>query len=154
MRCRQARSKRACPHRSRAIKGHAVAGISSAEMRRLAWHLPDDFSERSVSEQETILEWVRTRIIAASTDYRRFSGGGDEAPLRRQVPRPARRRADGEDDQDRGEKDPDLARACRVAPRELAREMGQLLAFKTSTLTAPRLPATRRLGRRDGVAEG
>ncbi len=64
--------KEGLPHRSRAIKGHAVAGISSAEMRRLAWHLPDDFGERSVAEQETILEWVRTRIIAGSTDYRRF----------------------------------------------------------------------------------
>ena len=129
--------KEGLPHRSRAIKGHAVAGVSSAEMRRLAWHLPDDFGERSVSEQETILEWVRTRIIAGSTDYRRFQAAAMKHRYSVKFPDLHGTESSCDEDQDTSEKDPDLARACRVAPRELAREMGQLLAFKTSTLTAP-----------------
>ena len=39
----------------RAAKGHQVAGIGDAERRRLAWHLPDDFSRRPLKEQEEIL---------------------------------------------------------------------------------------------------
>ena len=129
--------KEGLPHRSRAIKGHAVAGIASAEMRRLAWHLPDDFGERAVAEQETILEWVRTRIIAGSTDYRRFQAAAMKHRYAVKFSGLHGVEPPGEEDQHRSEKDPDLAQACRVAPRELTREMGQLLAFKTSTLTAP-----------------
>ena len=129
--------KEGLPHRSRAIKGHAVAGISSAEMRRLAWHLPDDFGERSVAEQETILEWVRTRIIAGSTDYRRFQAAAMKHRYAVKFPGLYADEPPCDEDQDESEKDPDLAQARRVAPRELALEMGQLLAFKTSTLTAP-----------------
>ena len=60
------------PHRGRALKGHALASISASERRRLAWHLPDDFGERSAPEQEAILEWVRTRVTTGATDYRRY----------------------------------------------------------------------------------
>ncbi len=129
--------KEGLPHRSRAIKGHAVAGISSAEMRRLAWHLPDDFGERSVAEQEAIVEWVRTRIIAGSTDYRRFQAAAMKHRYAVKFSGLQGAEPSSDEDQDTSEKDPDLAKACRVAPRELGREMGQLLAFKTSTLTAP-----------------
>jgi hypothetical protein len=52
------------PHPSRATTGHRPAGISPAEMRRLAWHLPDDFADRSATEQEEILEWVHRRVHA------------------------------------------------------------------------------------------
>jgi hypothetical protein len=57
------------PHKARATTGHEAAGISSAESRRLAWHLPDDFSYRSRTEQEEILEWVRRVVVSGSTEY-------------------------------------------------------------------------------------
>lgn len=57
------------PHPARAATGHRPAGVSSAELRRLAWHLPDDFGDRPLPEQEEILEWVRRVVISGSTDY-------------------------------------------------------------------------------------
>lgn len=45
----------------RAASGHKkLKGVGSAERRRLAWHLPDDFDHRPAKEREEILEWVRT----------------------------------------------------------------------------------------------
>jgi hypothetical protein len=61
------------PHPARAATGHQPAGVSAAEMRRLAWHLPDDFAARSAAEQEEILGWVRRVVISGATDYRRQS---------------------------------------------------------------------------------
>jgi hypothetical protein len=60
------------PHPALAATGHCIIGIGTAERRRLAWHLPDDFDRRPAAERETNLEWVRTVIITGSTDYRRF----------------------------------------------------------------------------------
>ena len=60
------------PYQTRSASGHILADVGSAERRRLAWHLPDDFNARPRQEQEEILEWVRRVIISGSTDYRRF----------------------------------------------------------------------------------
>ena len=91
------------PHPARAATGHQPAGVSSAEMRRLAWHLPDDFGERPAAEQEEILEWVRRVVISGSTDYRRYQA--DAMKLRYAVrfpelqsKRPERRAPERDDD--------------------------------------------------------
>ncbi len=49
--------KNKLPNKQHSASGHQPAGISSAERRRLAWHLPDDFEKRSSAEQEEILNW-------------------------------------------------------------------------------------------------
>lgn len=48
-----------------------LAGITPTEQRRLAWHLADDFGERTCAQQAEILDWVRTVVISGSTDFRR-----------------------------------------------------------------------------------
>jgi hypothetical protein len=60
------------PHQTRAVTGHKLVGIDTAEQRRLAWHLPDDFNNRPLRERKEIVDWVRTHIISGSTEYRRF----------------------------------------------------------------------------------
>jgi hypothetical protein len=60
------------PHQARAITGHLPVDIPLAERRRLAWHLPDDFADRPIFEQEEILEWVQRVVVSGSTDYRRY----------------------------------------------------------------------------------
>ncbi len=57
---------------ARAPRGKPIKGIPAAEQRRLAWHLPADFRRRPKHERDEILRWVRTVIIAGSTDYRTF----------------------------------------------------------------------------------
>lgn len=130
------------PHPSRATTGHQPAGISRAEMRRLAWHLPDDFATRSAKEQEEILEWVRRVVISGSTDYRRYQA--DAMKLRYAVRFPALQSAKPQkravdEDEDRGrqdEVDPEPAPGTASAPPRLASEMAALISFKTATLTA------------------
>lgn len=56
----------------RALRGKPIEGISAAEQRRLAWHLPADFRRRPKREREEIPNWVRSVIIAGSTEYRAF----------------------------------------------------------------------------------
>lgn len=115
------------PHPTRPASAHRYTGMSAAERRRFAWHLPDDFSSRDRAEQAEILNWVRTTMLGGSTAYRRFqaeamkhayslsfqvayndcvSGGG-------QVRTPR----------------------VQAAPSDLQEEMQRFVQFKTATLT-------------------
>ncbi len=112
----------------RAVSGHDTGGIGPAERRRLAWHLPDDFGTRSPAQQGEIIAWVRTFILSGGTAYHRyhaetskhrfairFEGSIDGVPLR-----------SGRKLSPRSDFSP---------PPRLAREMENLLRFKTRTLT-------------------
>lgn len=46
------------PHPCRAMRGQAMFETLSSERRRIVWHLPDDFIQRPLREQEEILAWV------------------------------------------------------------------------------------------------
>ncbi|EGY02522.1 hypothetical protein AZA_32100 [Nitrospirillum viridazoti Y2] len=127
------------PNRNSAPRGHDVAGVGAAELRRLAWHLPDDFASRSLVEREQILEWVRTNIITGATDYRLFHAAAmkqryalrfPDVPVGHQM-RPA-----PEDDDPRELADPDLELGTKLAPARLSGEMSSLIRFKTATLTS------------------
>jgi integrase len=134
------------PHQSRSLYGHDMGDISAAERRRLAWHLPDDFSSLPFSKREEIIEWVRRVIISGSTDYRRYQaaatkqryairfpgityGGGNLSP------RP-QMNSDSTSHNPEALEDPDLLSGVVDAPPRLAMEMADLIRFKTSTLTA------------------
>ncbi len=135
------------PHQTRSLRGHDIGDISPAERRRLAWHLPDDFSSLPFSKREEILDWVRRVIISGSTDYRRYQaaatkqryairfpgvtyGRGSLSPRAHSLPASA-----NHDAADTFE-DPDLLSGVVDAPPRLAMEMADLIRLKTSTLTA------------------
>jgi hypothetical protein len=129
------------PHRARAATGHAPAGISPAELRRLAWHLPDDFGDRSKAEQEEILEWVRRVVISGSTEYRRYQANAMKLRYAVRFPalqakRPSRLVQPEEEAPATIDGDPELLSGVVKAPPQLAAEMADLIRFKTSTLTA------------------
>ncbi len=69
------------PHQARSLHGHDLSDITPAERRRIAWHLPDDFSSLPFSKREEILDWVRRVIISGSTDYRRYQAAGSKQRL-------------------------------------------------------------------------
>jgi hypothetical protein len=126
------------PHLGRASRGHEVGDVGAAEMRRLAWHLPDDFNARSPAEQDEILAWVKRVIINGSTDYRRYQAAAlkQRYGLRFKALAPSTRI----DLDDVPPQDDDvaveIAQGIVAAPETLEREMADLLRFKTSTLTA------------------
>ncbi len=112
----------------RAVSGHSLPDIGVAERRRLAWHLPDDFNARTAGEQAEILAWVRSSVLSGGTAYHRyhaevskhrfairFEGVVEGVPLRSGQKLSSR---------------PEFA-----PPPRLAREMADLLRFKTRTLT-------------------
>lgn len=134
------------PHQSRSLYGHDMGDISAAERRRLAWHLPDNFSSLPFSKREEIIEWVRRVIISGSTDYRRYQaaatkqryairfpgityGGGTLSPRPQMNPDSASHNPEAFED-------PDLLSGVVDAPPRLAMEMADLIRYKTSTLTA------------------
>lgn len=113
---------------NRALSGHQLVGVTPAERRRLAWHLPDDFSARSAAEQDKILNWVRSCVLSGGTAFHRyhaetskhrfairFEGWVDGVPLRS------------------GQKL--SAQSDFAPPPRLALELENLLRFKTRTLT-------------------
>jgi integrase len=127
------------PHQARGIGGVTLSGIPESERRRLAWHLPDDFLTRSKTEQEEILNWVRTVIISGSTDYRRFQAAAMRQRYAVRFPAflgSSRRPALPHDEDGASDLDLELESAVTDAPEALDAEMQDLLRFKTATLTA------------------
>jgi len=78
--------KQKLPHSSRASLGHKIANINAATLRRMAWHLPDDFERRSPSEKAEIINWVQTVIISKSTSYRQYHAKVNKIPYSIQFP--------------------------------------------------------------------
>lgn len=136
------------PHQSRSAYGHIIdADITTAERRRLAWHLPDNFNSLPETKRQEILEWVRRVIISGSTDYRRFQARAAKQRYAIRFPgityggaqsvrSPESDNLDWDEDADGNRiEDPDLVAGVVEAPPRLAMEMANLLRFKTSTLT-------------------
>jgi hypothetical protein len=130
------------PNAAHCSSAGKIAGVTSAEQRRLAWHLPVDFEHRPLKEREEILEWVQRVVISGSTEYRRFLAAAMKQRYSIRFPglagmsaRPRGRYRFCRDD-DGGLPDPDLAAPAVDAPAELASEMADIIRFKTSTLTA------------------
>lgn len=135
------------PHQARSVVGHRLDDIGTAERRRLAWHLPDDFNARPRQEQEKILEWVRRVIISGSTDYRRFQAAAMKQRYAVRFPGITYGQSEVANDGHRSRHqeskedgasfpDPDLMSGVIDAPPALAMEMAELIRFKTATLTA------------------
>lgn len=116
----------------RATSGHERLAASPSERRRLAWHLPDDFDRRSARERAEILHWVRTVIITGATDYRRYQAEATKVRYGLRFPtlKAFGTRALPQSDDGEGEREQALR-----APPGLVREVGELIAFKTATLT-------------------
>jgi hypothetical protein len=119
-----------------------IPGVSRAEQRRLAWHLPVDFDHRPLREREEILEWVRRVVISGSTEYRRFQAAAIKQRYAIRFPglpgtstRPRALNRSYRDDNS-ALSDPDLVAATIDAPPQLSQEMADLVRFKTSVLTA------------------
>lgn len=106
---------------------------SRSEHRRLAWHLPDDFEDRPIAEREEILDWVRTVVISGSTGYRRYQAEAMKVRYSLRFPTLAAfgaralPRTDAANGAPSGE--------SLLAPPALVRELGELIRFKTATLT-------------------
>lgn len=126
------------PHPARAASGLKVKGVSPAEQRRLAWHLPDDFNTRPLKEQKEILDWVQTVVISGATEYRRFQARAMKSRYAIRFPELIGRKAKSppiEMDDARFEGDEELADALADAPPRLVAEMADLIRFKSSALT-------------------
>lgn len=123
--------RRRLPHPARATKGQAMPGISSAERRRLAWHLPDDFDRLPSKDQEEILEWVRRVVVTGATDYRRYQANAARHRFAVRFPavQGVRKHSDAGGLTER------RSGGTIIAPPRLAQEMADLLAFKTATLS-------------------
>lgn len=106
----------------KAVSRKPIPGVSAHESRRFAWHLPDDFGDRSAREQAEILAWVRTVIISGATDYRRYQAAALQHRYGLQFTAPdglkTRRRP-----------------SAHPAPEQLNTEMAAFVSFKTATLT-------------------
>jgi hypothetical protein len=132
------------PNLVRAATGHDVGALSAAERRRLAWHLPHDFNSRPPHERQEILDWVQRVIISGATDYRRFQRQAMRQRYAIRFPglaygsgaSSAASSPPAMDEPSAGDfPDPDLVSGVVDAPPLLAREMSELLSFKTATLT-------------------
>jgi len=117
----------------RATTGRKLTGLSPSDRRRFAWHLPDDFDLRPKTEQERIVQWVRDTIITGATDFRRFQAKTGKHRFGFMFGGAAKL-VDSESPSDDLDNPEILESRVRPAPAHLAREMSDLLRFKTATL--------------------
>lgn len=123
------------PHPARAIAGNNIHGITNAEHRRLAWHLPDDFTARPPKEREEILRWVREVIVRGSTAYRTYQAAAMKTPFALRLPLAGAMvdvRWKGQGGRQSEGQRFDVA---MMASEKLDREIADLVAFKAATLT-------------------
>lgn len=113
----------------KAVRRAPIKGVKPAEMRRLTWHLPDDFADRSASEQAEILDWVRRVIVRGSTEYRAYQAEAIRHRFGLQFDFPGAKA--------RVSRSGGKHARTRWAPQGLNREMEALVAFKREVLTAP-----------------
>lgn len=121
---------------SRAASGHIrLSGVTRSERRRLAWHLPDDFDDRTARERQEILQWVRSVIISGTTDYRRYQAEAAKHRFAIRFPSLTHRRRLRDFDpaneggiQSADEADLELAVARADAPPPLEAEMADLVS--------------------------
>ncbi|MBB4861035.1 hypothetical protein HNO88_004383 [Novosphingobium chloroacetimidivorans] len=128
-----------------------LTGFTASERAWITWHLPDDFDQRSERERAEILQWVRNVMLPGGTEFRRFQATASKHRYALLFPMliDARAKRLVNDNPDvvyvRAYK---TARRhssrSKVAPPELAREVSELVRFKTATLTDAGL-------RREGV---
>jgi hypothetical protein len=114
------------PHKGRATCFPGLRSVTTAEQRRLAWHLPTDFASRPPRERAEILEWVRRVVVSGATDYRCFQAEAIKHPYGLRF----------------GARSPDnegVASHPLAAPPTITRELGSLIEFKTSTLAPANL---------------
>ncbi len=126
------------PSSDRASTRHPLRNVARSEQRRLAWHLPENFSSRSKTEQAEILAWIRTVVISGATEYRRYQSEAAKRIYAIRFPSLTGRKsrksvamlpaaADNSD--------ADLVGITVDAPPQLVAEMAELVRFKSSTLT-------------------
>lgn len=114
-------------HGARAVGRRPIALLNRSRQRRLAWHLPSDFSARPLAEQAEIIEWVETVIVAGSTEYRRYQSEAARHRFGLRFPAVMRGRHAKRPDRD--------SVSPLKAPPLLTAELAALLEFKTSALT-------------------
>lgn len=115
----------------RAVVGHQLVTLPASERRRLAWHLPEDFDQRPPVERAEILDWIRSVIISGSTDYRRYQAEAMKVRYSLRFPEfltVGTVSGGGAGSQATGA-------GLRPAPARLVQELGDLIRFKTATLT-------------------
>lgn len=123
------------PNPTWSATGHALVGIGSAERRRMAWHLPDDFDLRTASEKAEIVSWVRNVVLTGATEYRRFQARAIKHRYAVRFDDPRSPLGAALLDAERDDED-DTRTTVVGAPERLASEMMALLRFKTATLSA------------------
>lgn len=126
------------PATGQASSGHTkLGGMTAAERRRFAWHLPSDFDRRPLKEREEILDWVRRVIISGTTDYRRFQAMAirERFGLRFSDTHLRMEPSDDPEGEECNGAGSEPVSAARNAPPGLAKEVAQLVQFKTATLT-------------------
>lgn len=135
---------------ARAPRGKPLKGISAAEQRRLAWHLPSDFRRRPKREREEILNWVRSVIIAGSTDYRTFQREAGKHRFALRFPAAGIRksaRVERAAAKAKGKPEPDACRLSdRDAPPFLEADVVRFIRYKTAMLPPSNLLRNGRWG--------
>jgi hypothetical protein len=125
------------PASDRASTRHPLRDVARSEQRRLAWHLPEDFSSRPKREQAEILKWIRTVVISGATEYRRYQSEAAKQIYAVRFPSltgrksrkaPAIVKAPANDTDG-------IAVSVVDASPQLLSEMAALVQFKSSTLT-------------------
>lgn len=135
---------------ARAPRGQRLEGVSPAEQRRLAWHLPADFRRRPKREREEILAWIRSVIIAGSTDYREYQREAGKHRFALRFPAAGiRKSARAERAAAKALGGTDAARlptSERDAPAPLQAEVASFIRYKTATLPPSNLMRNGRWG--------
>lgn len=121
------------PNPNRASVGFRHVDLTRAERRCVAWHLPDDFNDRSPAAQAEIIAWLRRNVMTGATPFRDYHRQARKHRFALIFPEAAAEIASVPDPSEtKGRRRRQIGQA---APLELDREMRELVCFKMAKIT-------------------
>src|SRR3990167_1572243 len=130
---RQNALKDQLPNPNRASVGFRHVDLTRAERRCVAWHLPDDFNERTPAAQAEIIAWLRRNVMTGATPFREYHRTARKHRFALIFPEAAAEIASVPDPSEtKGRRRGQIGQA---APLELDREMRELVCFKMAKIT-------------------
>jgi hypothetical protein len=110
----------------------SIKNAYATHLQTVRWHLPDDFDQRSEAERREILSWISRNILPGSTEYGKYQSSNSRTKFSVVFPTLPRRLGGRAWMGAVWNKFPS---GCTVrAPKQLVREIRNLLAFKTALL--------------------
>lgn len=125
--------------------GRAIGSVPACERYLVRWHLPGNFDQLTAEEREKVIDWIRVNVLGGSTGFGKYLKSKSDVSFRlrfegREAAGKTKLRSIFSDYADKlgiDEERKSSNESKPSAPRELVREITELVKFKLAAFSLP-----------------